>query len=144
MVEERSVDHRSEDALAHTVDDLVKADRRADLDGKLSQINWVRAVGILDHRGVRPRRKRGPTVPDKADAADSLADRLQHSQHLLHGPPAEPVVAHIEHPILLGAEIQWHLPCRVISVEEEWAHVLSERMERRLTNLVGQAIAHIN
>src|SRR3989441_5779485 len=143
MVEQRAVDHRREGALPHAADYLVEVDRRTDLDVKRFQVAWVRAIGVFDEGRIGPGRRRIPAVADHADAADLLTDRLEGLQHPLHGPPAEPIIAHIVHPILLGTEVQRHLPRRVVSVEEEGAHVRPQRVERRLVDLVRKTVADV-
>src|SRR5262249_60463709 len=87
---------------------------------------------------------RVPPVAEDADPTAPIADRLDRPQDPLQGPPAEPVVADVHHAELFAAQVQRFLPRRTVPVEEKWPHVGPQRVERRLVDLVREALAHLH
>ena len=85
-----------------------------------------------------------PALAEQRDAPDLLAHRLDRLQHLRHALPSEFGMADIDHAEFLIREIQWRFPGRIVDVKEERLHVRPLRAQRRLADLVAQAVADLD
>jgi hypothetical protein len=77
------------------------------------------------------------------DLPHSLTNRLDGLQHPPHGTPAEPIAAHIKHPVLFVSKVQWEFPCRVIPMEKERADVGPPWVEGGLEYGVGKPLVQL-
>src|SRR5262245_38092213 len=144
MIKQRPVDHGAEKAAAHPVDNLVKANRRDDLNTQSAQVFRVMIVGVLWEHRFRPRRRTVPAVADDSNPADVLEYRLDCAQDASQASPAEPVVADVNHPELLVVEIERNFPGWVVPMEEKRFYVGAQWMMCRLEDGIGNAVADLD
>lgn len=140
-LEERPVHHRVEDRPAHRGWNLGIGDRRHGLDVEFPQVFAIDVVVGLDLLPLGPFRRIVPALADQGDTAHALAHRLHGLQHPRHATPAALGVADIDHAEFLGGEVERRLPGRIVDMEQERPDVRPTRPQRRLADLVGQAVA---
>src|SRR5215472_2090634 len=92
VVEERAVDHRHENTLAHVLNHCAEKDRRKCLDLQLTQILRIRIVRVVDDRRVGPGSEPVPAMTDDTNSAESIANRLDRVKNGFHRTPSEPIV----------------------------------------------------
>src|SRR5262252_2246760 len=110
MIEQRAVDHRSEHARTHGGYHLAESDRGFHFDIQFFEIGRIRVIRICGDGWVRPWWRGAPAVTDDADASDVRPDRFDHLEDPFHRPPPEPIVADVEHPIILRGKVERNLP----------------------------------
>src|SRR5947207_2032805 len=104
----------------------------------------VRTVGGRELHSLRALRWLFPAVAHESDAAQTASHRFDRAKQSLHWTPAEFAMAHIEDREVLVACLRRAFPIRVVPVEEKWAHGVVQRMEGRLADLVGEAVAYLD
>src|SRR5216683_5191764 len=144
VVEQRPENHRREYPLPHPRHYLIEPDRRLALDTESSQVFRIILVRSLGIGWLGPGRRLVPSVPNQLYAPDLVSNRFQRTQEPLHPAPPKPVVADVDHAVVLAGEIQRLLPSGVVCVEEERVHVRPERMISRLVNLIGKTVADLH
>src|SRR5262249_46501669 len=90
VIEERAVDHRHENALAHVLNHRAEKDRWKRLDLQPAQELWIRVVRVLDDRRVGPGRDTVPAMTDDPNSAESIANWLDRVENGFHRTPSKP------------------------------------------------------
>src|SRR5262249_18466772 len=86
--------------------------------------------------------KVGPPVANDSDPPDQIAYGFDRVEHAAHRPPSKLAVADIEHRELFLAEIERLVPLGIVGIEQETADVVPKRGQRRLADLVREAVAY--
>src|SRR5262245_33117290 len=140
MFEQWAISDRSKDAVTHVAYDLIEANRRHHRHVQSPQIFGIGVICVRADRVVGPRCWTIPAVASDADAADLRTDTLDSLEHATQLAPSKPIVADVIHTVALVSKIERHLPGRAVGMEQKRPHISSERMQRRLADLVGEAV----
>ena len=74
----------------------------------------------------------------------SGAHRFHGRQQTTHGLPTELGMAHVQQVELFGGRVERPFPPRVVGIEQERNDIVPERVQRRLADLVGQRVTHLD
>src|SRR5262249_31903169 len=135
---------RINNGLAHPVYNVFKWYSVFHLDAHFFQVGLISIISLFQLHIFGPRRRRLPAMSYQRNLADLLANRLECLEDAVHATPTEFAVSQIYHPVLLIAEVERHLPRRVIGIEEEGDDVGAQWAQGRLADFVTQAIADVS